>query len=425
MDRSSESIGAIAAALAKAQAELTNPEKSLTATLPAGSPGEADRTFRYAPLASGLDIVRKCLGRHEIAVVQTTAIDHEAGLVRLTTMLAHASGEWLSSDWPVCAIAETASPHRMGAALTYARRYALFAIVGIAGEDDLDAPDLLAPSEAKSRTAFTSGPNTKGNGQARSGPTASGRRQPAPRPAAAALTPDQSAQLRTRFLAELGALGTTDQLTEWAQRILPLKSTMTSEDASSIEEAFRSKMTAIEVELISDEHSVGQPVLEAASLTRSLAARNEKSVRSKRRSRPSADRVSDHLPESAEPVPHGGATPQAPIDKSELALNEPRRYRNRAHLEFVASQPCLLCERRPSDAHHLRFVQPSALGRRVSDEFTVPLCRSHHRALHRRGNEPEWWKENGIDPVGIAQKLWERTRLGNISANATVLLPPL
>jgi len=96
MSPSAERIGTLAAALAKAQAELTNPEKSLTATLPAGSPGGADRTFRYAPLASGLDIVRKCLGRHEIAVVQTAAIDQEAGLVRLTTMLAHASGEWLS-----------------------------------------------------------------------------------------------------------------------------------------------------------------------------------------------------------------------------------------------------------------------------------------------------------------------------------------
>ena len=217
MPPSAEKIGTLAAALAKAQAELTNPEKSLTATLPAGSPGEADRTFRYAPLASGLEIVRKCLGRHEIAVVQTTAIDQEAGLVRLTTMLAHASGEWLSSDWPVCAIAETVSPHRMGAALTYARRYALFAMVGIAGEDDLDAPDLLAPSVAKSRGAFTSGSDPKGNGQAGSGSAAPGRRTPAPRPAAAALTSDQSAQLRTRFLAELGALGTTDELAEWAK----------------------------------------------------------------------------------------------------------------------------------------------------------------------------------------------------------------
>jgi ERF superfamily len=146
MHRSSETIGAIAAALAKAQAELTNPEKSLTATIRSPFPREQDRTFRYAPLSSGLDIVRKTLGRHEIAAVQSTEIDKEAGLIRLTTILAHASGEWLSSDWPVCPLAETAAPRRMGAALTYARRYALFTLVGIAGEDDLDAPDLNASS---------------------------------------------------------------------------------------------------------------------------------------------------------------------------------------------------------------------------------------------------------------------------------------
>jgi hypothetical protein len=112
MHRSSESIGAIAAALAKAQAELTNPEKSLTATIAAPGPQGGDRTFRYAPLSSGLDIVRKNLGRHEIAAVQTTAIDSEAGLVRLTTVLAHSSGEWISSEWPVCPVSETATPHR-------------------------------------------------------------------------------------------------------------------------------------------------------------------------------------------------------------------------------------------------------------------------------------------------------------------------
>src|SRR5271157_618645 len=144
MQRSSETIGAIAAALAKAQAELTNPEKALTATIRASNPREKDQTFRYAALSAGLDIVRKALGGHEIATVQTTAIDGEAGLIRLTTTLAHSSGEWLSSEWPVCAIAETAAPRRMGAALTYARRYALFTLVGIAGEDDLDAPDLNA-----------------------------------------------------------------------------------------------------------------------------------------------------------------------------------------------------------------------------------------------------------------------------------------
>src|SRR3974390_490509 len=147
MQRSSETIGAIAGALAKAQTELTNPEKSLVATIRSPFPRESDRTFRYASLSSGLDIVRKTLGKHEIATVQTTAID-EAGLIRLTTVLAHSSGEWVSSDWPVCPVSETAAPHRMGAALTSAPRYALFTLVGIAGEDDLDAPDLGAAPKA-------------------------------------------------------------------------------------------------------------------------------------------------------------------------------------------------------------------------------------------------------------------------------------
>jgi hypothetical protein len=133
MQHSSETIGAIAAALAKAQAELTNPEKSLVATIRPDGPGEPERSFRYAPLSSGLEIVRKTLGQHEIATMQATAIDQSAGIVSLTTMLAHSSGEWIASDWPVCAISETATPHRMGAALTYARRYALFTLVGIAG----------------------------------------------------------------------------------------------------------------------------------------------------------------------------------------------------------------------------------------------------------------------------------------------------
>ena len=145
MHRSSPSIASLAAALAKAQAELVNPEKSLTATIRSDERGRADQTFRYASLSSGLDIVRKTLGQHEIATVQTTSIDQAAGVVNLTTVLAHSSGEWIASDWPVCAIADMATPRRMGAALTYARRYALFTLVGIAGEDDVDAPDLSAP----------------------------------------------------------------------------------------------------------------------------------------------------------------------------------------------------------------------------------------------------------------------------------------
>ena len=142
MHRSSPSIASLAAALAKAQAELVNPEKSLVATIRSDGNRGDERSFRYAPLSSGLEIVRKTLSQHEIAALQTTAIDQTAGTVNLTTVLAHASGEWIASDWPVCAVADTATPRRMGAALTYARRYALFTLVGIAGEDDLDAPDL-------------------------------------------------------------------------------------------------------------------------------------------------------------------------------------------------------------------------------------------------------------------------------------------
>src|SRR5215469_3850904 len=145
MQRSSETIGTIAAALAKAQAQLVNPEKSLVGTIRSDETGRSERSFRYAPLSSGLDIVRKTLSQHEIATMQTTSIDESVGIVRLSTVLAHASGEWIASDWPVCAISETVTPHRMGAALTYARRYALFTLVGIAGEDDVDAPDLLSP----------------------------------------------------------------------------------------------------------------------------------------------------------------------------------------------------------------------------------------------------------------------------------------
>ena len=208
MHRSSESIGTIAGALAKAQAELTNPEKSLTATIRSPFPREDDRTFRYASLSSGLDIVRKALGKHEIATVQTTAID-EAGLIRLTTVLAHSSGEWVSSDWPVCPVSETAAPHRMGAALTYARRYALFTLVGIAGEDDLDAPDLEA-AECRlppTRLPCPTGQKLNGHALADGGPAPAGirRRTPPARPAKPVLAPDQSAALRDRLVAELDA----------------------------------------------------------------------------------------------------------------------------------------------------------------------------------------------------------------------------
>ena len=119
------------------------------------------------------------------------------------------------------------------------------------------------------------------------------------------------------------------------------------------------------------------------------------------------------------------------IDKSVLAVSAPRRYRNREHLRYVTLQPCLLCARKPSDAHHLRFVQPRALGRKASDEFAVPLCRIHHRAAHRAGDERAWWKAAGIDPLKIARKLWKDTRankgqeIPNLSSQAARTERPL
>jgi hypothetical protein len=97
------------------------------------------------------------------------------------------------------------------------------------------------------------------------------------------------------------------------------------------------------------------------------------------------------------------------VDKSVLSHPEPRRIRDREHVRFVAQQACLICGRKPSDAHHLRFAQSRALGRKVSDEFTVPLCRGHHREVHRHGDEVGWWSKSGIDPTIPARELWLET----------------
>src|SRR5262245_7476113 len=229
MPRSSKTVVALASALAKAQAELVNPEKSLTARIRSGRPGDGERSFRYAPLSSGLDIVRKTLGQREIATLQTTAIDQTAGMVNLTTTLAHASGEWIASDWPVCPVAETANPQRMGAALTYARRYAPFTLVGIAGEDDLDAPDLcdgppsLLPS-AVDRSFKPKG--APGNGYGRGGRKSE----------SITLDPEQSAALREKLLAELGNITSADLAAAWAREALPAKNSLAATDAKLVED---------------------------------------------------------------------------------------------------------------------------------------------------------------------------------------------
>jgi hypothetical protein len=377
MHHSSDRIGALAAALAKAQAEIANPEKSLTATIVSPFPREGSRTFRYAPLSTGLDLVRKCLGQHEIATVQTTAIDGDSGLIRLTTTLVHASGEWVSSDWPVCAVSETAAPHRLGAALTYARRYALFTLVGIAGEDDLDAPDLSPPAVVP--PASQNGPprpdQSPGGLLHRPSP-AQAASQPPPSPVKrahvgrvkpASLPTDASDKLRLQLLSELGELSERDALATWAHRVLPLKNQLSTGDAQSIETAFAAKLSQL-----------GDAPLKAQ--VESPAT--------------NVDDVRQFVPERT---------------SNRLTTRKPVRERDRNHLRFVASQPCLVCGRAPSDAHHLKFTEQRAIGRKVSDKFTVPVCRLHHRELHRLGDERAWWDKQGIDPLSFAVALWERT----------------
>jgi ERF superfamily len=317
MHRSSESIGAIAAALAKAQGELTNPEKSLVATIRSPFPREGDRTFRYASLASGLDIIRKSLGQQEIATVQTTAIDQDSGQIRLTTLLAHVSGEWISSDWPVCAASETAAPHRMGAALTYARRYALFALVGIAGEDDLDAPHaFIEPSrEEQARTESSLSKLAK-----------AAVHKPS------VLSEVMSKQLREQLLDEVGVLEGSENFTLWAQRRLAAKNTLTSDDARIVEAA---------CQVIVD----GIYSSESLSATSSVADDGQ-------RHRQELAHASQTSPPSL-----AGADPLS-------SQARPARRRNKAHLVFVAAQPCVVCQRSPCDAHHLKFAQPKALGRK-------------------------------------------------------------
>jgi hypothetical protein len=248
MHRSSETIASLAAALAKAQMALTNPEKSLTATVGTDRYDEPGRTFRYAPLSAGLDIVRKVLGQHEIATVQTTTIDQDIQTVSLTTVLAHSSGEWIASDWPVCALSEMATPRRMGAALTYARRYALFTLVGIAGEDDLDAPD-LAGQPGNGATRADNGPDREklnGSGAAGNGNlSAFAKSRKAWTPPKGTLAPEPSATLRDRLVGEISGIASLEEATVWTQRALSAKNTLRDVDAAIVEAAFASRMAEL------------------------------------------------------------------------------------------------------------------------------------------------------------------------------------
>jgi hypothetical protein len=274
----------------------------------------------------------------------------------------------------------------MGAALTYARRYALFTLVGIAGEDDLDAPDLIAPTQPVPKTEtrttkarLNGGRNSSSGRQSGSVPQKLVNR-------ARILAPEVSALLRDQLIAELKGLNSTEQATDWAQRALVAKNGLVVTDAKQVELAFQLKLSTLITDI------TDRPIL----------AEQSKTPRRRR----------------------GGRDQAVSVNKTVLTLPVLRRIRDREHVKSVAKQPCLVCGRRPVDAHHLRFAQSPALGRKVSDEFTVPLCRGHHREVHRCGDEAAWWNKIGVDPAKAARVLWLKTHpLPSTTGQSTAKLP--
>jgi ERF superfamily len=418
MHRSSESVAAIATALAKAQTELSNPEKAMVGTV-YNVRSDSPHSFRYASLSSGLDIIRKTLGGQQIAIAQTTDIDRANGMVNLTTVLLHTSGEWISSDWPVCRLSETSAPRRMGAALTYARRYALFTMVGIAGEDDLDAPDIIndqpnGGKAAEGLVAPNSGlkpaPNSASRFQTGSSIIPLVREK---------LGADESAAIRAQLIQKIETLP-EDDLQLRAVAILKAKNRLSAGDAKLVEEAFAAKMALqgatldapMAEELSSAPLDPTPPTSTDATTKRVRQKENLGKVKAATEQSAAPPVISNPVGENSAPTSThktNGAAP-AKIDKSVLAISELRRHRDKTHLKFVASQPCLVCGRSPADAHHLRFTQQRAMGRKVSDEFTVPLCRAHHQENHRFGDEIAWWERRAIDPIATSRMLWVSTR---------------
>jgi hypothetical protein len=217
------------------------------------------------------------------------------------------------------------------------------------------------------------------------------------------LLTDESAALRDRLLSEIAGLASQDNAAAWAGDALPAKNKLSAGDAKLVEDAFEQKLS--DLSALPGE-TVEPQIIKALVLS----------------------------VEGAQGIDTGNTGNQLQpkgIDKSVLAVSAPRRYRNKEHLRYVTLQSCLLCGRKPADAHHLGFVQPRALGRKPSDEFAVPLCRIHHRAAHRAGDERAWWKAAGIDPLKIARKLWKDTRANqgqdrpNLSSQTTRTDRPL
>jgi hypothetical protein len=316
----------------------------------------------------------------------------------------------------------------MGAALTYARRYALFTLVGIAGEDDLDAPDLAAaPKSSTDRPPGPNGrpaPNGHALADAPSAPAGTQRKTPPARPARPLLAADHSAALRDRLVAELDVLQSADEAASWAHRSLPAKNTLTTADAQFVEAGFRARLAVFGHGQPADgrqeavqglpeaqpDHSRSNPAAEAPSVAATKVPARVAPAGSGLDTGPPRTVSGDH--HHPDGRAGGGDSLGSGIDKSELAFSEPRRVRDKDHRKFVSGQACLICGRQPADAHHLRSAQPRALSRKVSDEFTVPLCRTHHGEVHRGSDEAAWWSGFGVDPYLVAAALWAQSRLG-------------
>ena len=324
-----------------------------------------------------------------------TAIEVETGIIRLTTVLAHSSGGWVSSDWPVCPASETASPHRMGTALTYARRYALFTLVGIAGEDDMDAPRLEAPTARRKRELGNEQPSASENGHNNRPMSAVDRSKSALAAPQSVLDAERSNRLKDALIAEIVQLGSAEDVTLWVQRSLPIKNTLTAADATAVERAFAERLSGFD-------QAQSDPLPAPKDERRQFPMDGSQTAS----------------------VPSQSSRPKSESDARPL-LPKSIRLRDKEHCKFVANQPCVVCGRVPSDPHHLRFAQPRALGRKVRDEFTVPLCRVHHRELHRRGDEAAWWQAIKIDPMPVALKLWQQTQLdrSGVSVSGPELKP--
>jgi hypothetical protein len=214
------------------------------------------------------------------------------------------------------------------------------------------------PRSEKRKTARTAVRITQAGGQSGSGAKKAAN-------TVRTLEAKASAVLRDQLIAQLKGLNSAEEAADWAHRVLASKDSLDSADAKQVELAFQLKLST----LVTDQPNVAAQ------------------------------------PEALRRL-HRGRNRATGVKKTVMALPVPRRIRDREHVKSVAKQPCLVCGRRPADAHHLRFAQPPTLGRKVSDEFTVPLCRGHHREVHRCGDEAAWWDKTGIDAAAAARALW-------------------